>query len=322
MGITINQIILALVFVSIVMAVEGIFYFLRGSDARELAANRRMKVAQKRDTSVMNPTIMREEVMGGVISRGIFSLVPVLENLFWVANVSIKPAVAVAGVLVFAGLIFTGLVMFVTMPVPIAAGFAGMVGIALPFLVLKSAADGQRKKFSEQLPTAINLISRGLQAGHPVPVAFELVAKEMEDPLGGQFGRVLDEINFGRDRDVALRDVARKFPDPDFKFFLAAIEMQRETGGNLVEILDNLSKIIRERANMRKKAWAISSEGRMTMMIVGALPYLLLAYFLLTNPSFILDAVDHSMFWPLMGGAQALWVIGIIWIWNMIHIKV
>lgn len=322
MGITINQIILALVFVSIVLAVEGVFYFLRGSDARELAANRRMKVASKQDRSVLNPSLMREEVLGGITSRAIFKLMPAIEELFWVANIAIKPIYAVVGSILLAIAIFFAFQTFLSMPVLVALGFGAMLGLGIPYLILKSMADGQRKKFSEQLPNAINLISRGLQAGHPVPVTFELVARELEDPIGGQFGKVIDEINFGRDRDVALRDVGKKFPDPDFKFFLAAIEMQRETGGNLVEILDNLSKIIRERSNMRKKAWAISSEGRMTLMIVGSLPYLLLAYFLMTNPPFILDAVDHELFWPLMGGAQALWVVGVIWIWKMVNIKV
>ena len=127
-----------------------------------------------------------------------------------------------------------------------ALGAAIALGFGLPFVILNFAVDRERKKFSAQLPDAINLITRGLQAGHPVPVALNLVAREMADPIGGEFGHVIDEINFGRDRGVALREVSKKYPDPDFMFFLSAIEMQRETGGNLVGILDNLTKIIRE----------------------------------------------------------------------------
>jgi tight adherence protein B len=322
MDITTTQIIYGLVFVSIVFAVEGLYLNIRGADRREMAANRRMKVAQNRDMNILNPSIMREEVIGGPISRQIFSLMPKLEEMFWVANIKTSPAIAVAIAVAMGVAAYLGLRYFVTMPPLLSFAAAAAFSCGIPFLWLNMLVSRQRSKFSTQLPDAINLITRGLQAGHPVPVAFELVAREMEDPLGGQFGKVIDEINFGRDRDQALRDVSKKFPDPDFKFFLAAVEMQRETGGNLVDILDNLSKIIRERANMKKKAWAVSAEGRLTLMIVGTLPYLLLAWMLLTNPSFILNVLDHPLFWPMMGSAWVLWLIGVLWIWRMVNIKV
>ena len=322
MNITINQIIYALVFVSIVLIVEAIYYFLRGSDHQELAANRRMQVVQKSDTGVLNPSIMRKEVIGGAFSRGLFKIAPNLERMFLVANLRITPGALVGLSILLVAVVFYFLRFVVTVPVGMAFGASLIIGLGLPFLVLNIIVSIQRGKFSEQLPNAINLISRGLQAGHPVPVAFELVAKEMPDPLGGEFGNVIDEINFGRDRNKSLRDVAKKFPDPDFKFFLAAVEMQRETGGNLVEILDNLSRIIRERSNMKKKAMAVSAEGRLTLLIVGSLPYILLGFLMSSNPSFILDVVDHPVFWPMMGGAWILWLIGVIWIWRMVDIKV
>jgi tight adherence protein B len=149
-----------------------------------------------------------------------------------------------------------------------------------------------------------------------------LVAREMADPIGSQFGTALDEINLGRDRAVALRDVAARFPSPEFLFFIAAIEMQREAGGNLVGILDNLIKIIRERSNMKKKAFAVSAEGRLTAVIVGALPFLLLAYLLVFNPDFIMGSVDDPMFWPLMIGAFLNWGVGMVMIAKLVNIKV
>ena len=320
--ITIRQIVFALVFLSILLAVEGIYLLLRGTNSRELAANRRMKLANKQNATVMNPTIMREKIIGGPVSRWILSLFPSLEQKFWTANVKTTPGTALFFSAFGTVVIFFVLRFMVLMPIWLSLAVSIMVGIGVPFLLLNIAVDQQRKKFSAQLPDAINLISRGLQAGHPVPVAFGLVAREMGDPIGGEFGHVLDEINFGRDRDLALRDVSKKYPDPDFMFFLAAVEMQRETGGNLVSILDNLTKIIRERANLRKRAWAVSAEGRLTCLIVGVLPYFLLGFLMSTNPRFILDVVDDPMFWPLMGGAWVLWVIGIIWIWRMVNIKV
>lgn len=322
MDITVTQIIYAVVFVSILLAVEGVYLFIRGSDTRERTANRRMKVAEKQDARILNPSIMREKIVGGPFSQTVFRLAPSIEALFWVANVNITPAAgaALCGALTVAA--YFALVLLASFPPSMTLFASFILGCGVPYMMLKMKADSERAKFSAQLPDAINLITRGLQAGHPVPVAFELVAREMPDPLGGQFGKVIDEINFGRDRDTALREIAAKFPDPDFKFFLAAVEMQRETGGNLVSILDNLTKIIRERSTMRKKAWAMSAEGRLTCVIVGALPYLLFGFLMMTNPAFILDVVDDPMFWPLMGGAWFLWLIGILWIWRMVNIKV
>lgn len=322
MDITFRQILFAAVFIAVLLLVEGIYLLARGSNRRELAANRRMKLANSKDANVLNPTIMRQQIIGGPFSRWILSFFPNLANKFWVANVKTTPGTALLFASMAVVALFFTLRFALLAPIWISLATAVVIGFGVPFLLLNIAVDKQRKQFSAQLPDAINLISRGLQAGHPVPVAFGLVAREMGDPIGAEFGHVLDEINFGRDRDLALRDVAKKFPDPDFQFFLAAVEMQRETGGNLVGILDNLTKIIRDRSHMRKKAWAVSAEGRLTCLIVGALPYLLLAYFLLTNPSFILDVVDHPMFWPFMGGAWVLWLIGIIWIWRMVNFKV
>ncbi|NJR42322.1 MAG: hypothetical protein HC767_06350, partial [Akkermansiaceae bacterium] len=92
------------------------------------------------------------------------------------------------------------------------------------------------------------------QAGHPVPVAIEMVAREVEDPIGSEFGHALDEMNYGQDRSTALRGIADRYTSPEFLFLVSSIEMQKETGGNLAEILSNLSKVIRERAMMRKKS--------------------------------------------------------------------
>lgn len=323
MNITIQQVILACVFLAILALVEGVYLLIRGSDGREQAVNRRMKMqGDGNGPAVSDPSLMRKQVIGGPVSRAVLHLFPRLEQMFWTANVSMTPA---SGLLIAAGAavaIFFVIRFVIFAPVWLAFAVAAVVGFGIPFLILNFAVDRQRRKFSEQLPDAINLITRGLQAGHPVPVALGLVAREMADPIGGEFGHAMDEINFGRDRDLALREVGKKYPDPDFRFFLSAIEMQRETGGNLVGILDNLTKIIRERTHMRKKAYAVSAEGRLTCLIVGSLPYVLLGFLLLTNPTFITDVMDHPMFWTFMGGAFFLWLVGIIWIWRMVNIKV
>jgi tight adherence protein B len=315
------RILYGLIFLAVLLGVEGLYMFVRGTDRRQLAVNRRMKLAPGEDATFISPDILRKRILGGVVSQWMLKNITNLEQAFWTANIKITPARG----LVYCSAVFVAVLGVLTLaPVPfmLQLAVALLLAYGVPFLVLQVIVSTQRAKFNEQLPDAINLITRGLQAGHPVPVALNLVAREMADPIGSQFGNALDEINLGRDRALALRDVATRFPSPEFLFFIAAIEMQRESGGNLVGILDNLTKVIRERSNMKKKAMAVSAEGRLTACIVGALPWLLLAYLLAFNRDFILNTVDDKMFWPLMGGGFLNWCFGIFLITKLVNIKV
>lgn len=317
-----RYLIYALVFLSILLVIEGGYLLIRTMDRREAAVNRRMRIAQKSESETISPTLMRQRVLGGPVSQALLKALPNLENMFWAANVKVSPARALVGaVLVFVTLVMAFQLTSV-LPALYEIVIAAFVAFGIPYFALNIAVSNQRKKFDEQLPDALNLITRGLQAGHPVPVAFGLVAKEMPDPIGSEFGGAIDAMNFGRDRATALRDIAKRFPNPEFMFFIATVEMQRESGGNLVGILDNLVSVIRERSNLKKKAIAVSSEGRLTAIMVGSLPYLVLALLLMVNPGFILGTIDHPLFWPLMTGAWVLWLTGIIMIWKMVNIKV
>jgi len=322
MNFSITYLIYALVFLSILFVIEGAYMLNRSSNSREIAVNRRMKIAKTAEDNTLSPSLFRKQVLGGSVTRFLFSALPDLEHAFWAANLKITPARALAyAVMAFIGV----MLLFQTtalLPPLLELAVAGLACFGIPMLLLNIAVGNQRKKFNEQLPDALNLVTRGLQAGHPVQVAFGLVAKEMPDPIGSEFGNAIDEMNFGRDRATALRAISKRFPNPEFMFFIAAVEMQRESGGNLVTILDNLVAVIRERSNLKKKAFAVSAEGRLTAVIVGSLPYFLLGFLLATNPDFILGSVEEPLFWPLMTGAWCLWLLGMIIIWRMVNIKV
>ncbi len=322
MDFSITYLIYALVFLSILLVIEGAYMLTRSSDTREIAVNRRMKIAKAAEDNTLAPSLFRKEVLGGPVTRFLLSALPDLEQAFRAANIKITPAQALAyTVAAFVGV----MLLFQTTPLlPPLLEFliAGLVCFGIPMLVLNIAVGNQRNKFNEQLPDALNLVTRGLQAGHPVQVAFSLVAREMPDPIGSEFGNAIDEMNFGRDRATALRSISERFPNPEFMFFIAAVEMQRESGGNLVTILDNLVTVIRERSNLKKKAFAVSAEGRLTAVIVGSLPYFLMGFLLATNPDFILGSIEEPLFWPIMTGAWCLWLVGMIIIWRMVNIKV
>jgi tight adherence protein B len=133
-----------------------------------------------------------------------------------------------------------------------AAGAALFCGLVLPLLVLKFLRSRRQKKFGAQFPDAIDVIVRSLRAGHPVPIAITMVAREMQDPIGSEFGIVTDEITYGADLETAMRSLYFRVGSDDLPLFVTAVAIQGSTGGNLGEILENLSAVIRQRFKMRR----------------------------------------------------------------------
>jgi tight adherence protein B len=153
------------------------------------------------------------------------------------------------------------------------AGVAALIGAAvLPYLGLMLMRARRQGKFGLQFPDAIDIIVRSLRAGHPVPVAISMVARELPDPVGTEFGIVADEITYGADLETAMRNLAYRVGQEDLPLFVAAVAIQGATGGNLSEILENLSKVIRERFKMRRKVRALASEGKFSALFLSALP--------------------------------------------------
>lgn len=158
---------------------------------------------------------------------------------------------------------------------------------AAPFLYLFSRKRKRMLKFERQLPDAIDLIVRALKAGHAFSGGLKMVAEEFEDPIGPEFDKTLDEINFGVGVQEALKNLTLRIDCPDLKFFVTSIILQRETGGNLAEILENLSYLIRERFKLHGKIRVLSAEGKMSAIILISLPFLVGVAISIINPKYI-----------------------------------
>ncbi|TIP51084.1 MAG: type II secretion system F family protein, partial [Mesorhizobium sp.] len=146
------------------------------------------------------------------------------------------------------------------------------------------------------------LITRGLKAGHPVPVAIAMVAREMADPIGTEFGVVADEVTYGSDLVSALNNLFDRVGHEDLPLFVTAVSIQSSSGGNLREILDGLSATIRERGKLRRKVRAISTEGRMSAYILTAVPALLFTAIMVLMPQFYQDVWDEPKTWYMLSG--------------------
>ena len=200
--------------------------------------------------------------------------------------------------------------------------FATAVGFGIPFVILSRIADNRRKKLQQQFPIALDVFVRGLRAGHPISAALELLTEEMQDPIGSEFGLVVDEITYGADMRDALQGMTDRCGLEDMQMFVVSLSVQQETGGNLAEILENLSKVIRERAAMMLKVRALSSEGRMTAVVLTILPVIAFTILFLGNARFFLDVADDPAFIPGFAFLLIWYVIGFFWIRRMIDLKV
>ncbi len=193
-------------------------------------------------------------------------------------------------------------------------GFGIMLALALipalPVLFLRWVRKRRHKKFGMQLPEALDLITRGLKAGHPVPVAVSMVSREMPDPIGTEFGLISDEVTYGSDMVTALRNLYERVGHEDLPLFVTAVSIQSTTGGNLREILEGLSGVIRERGKLRRKVKAISVEGRMSAYILTAVPVLLVFAVMILMPTYYTDVADITLTWYLVGASFGWLVLG------------
>jgi tight adherence protein B len=200
--------------------------------------------------------------------------------------------------------------------------FAAAVGIGMPVVAVGFLAERRRKKMQSQFPVALDIFVRALRSGHPIAGALDMLTKEMEDPIGSEFGLICDEVAYGAELSDALNDMAERWNLDDIRMFVVSISVQNETGGNLAEILDNLSKVIRERASLYLKVRALSSEGRMTGWLLTALPIIMFVALFTINPPFYLDVAGDPIFYigfPIM---LAWYVVGVMAIRKMVNIKV
>jgi tight adherence protein B len=195
-------------------------------------------------------------------------------------------------------------------------------GTILPLLVLRFLRGRRRKAFGAQFPDALDMIVRSLRAGHPVPIAIGLVARETKDPIGSEFGIVADEITYGADLESALRNLYFRIGQDDLPLFVTAVGIQTSTGGNLGEILANLSKVIRERFKMRRKVRALASEGRASAIILSSLPLLLMVIIHIVAPDFYGAVWNEDMTRKVLMVAGGWMALGNFIMYRMVNFRI
>jgi tight adherence protein B len=167
------------------------------------------------------------------------------------------------------------------------SGLVGAVFALTPLLYVSHKRNRRLSKFERQLPEALDLMTRALRSGHAFSSALQMVGEEMAEPIAGEFRIVHDEVNFGVALQQALMNLSERIPLTDLRYFTVSVLIQRESGGNLTEVLGNLSRLIRERLKLMARVKILSSEGRLSAWILGVMPFALAGVMFMTNPEFM-----------------------------------
>jgi tight adherence protein B len=224
----------------------------------------------------------------------------------------------ISGVMALVGMfipVFAG--MHPTIVVPMGLGLA-----ALPFLWLLFRRRRRLKQFAKQLPEALELVARALRAGHSLASGFALVSEEMRAPISKEFQRVFEEQNLGVPLETALDNLTDRIPNMDLRFFATAVVLQRQTGGDLAEILDKIGYLVRERFKIWGQVQALTGEGRLSGIVLLALPPLLFVAVYRLNPEYVTPLFTDPMGRKMLAGAIIMQLIGAVVIKKIVNIKV
>lgn len=322
-------IVYCVIFLAVLLLVEGVYYFFIESELNKRRMNRRLSLLSSGMESREVLEILRRQPSYGQ-QPSLLRPAAWLENLIAQSGSQLTPrrmllfilGISVVVLLLLQGAMATGRLPAFLAPLYLQVGMAASIGLLLPLLFLSNRATARKRKFGEQLPDALDIMVRSLRAGHPINAAMSLVAREMSDPMGTEFGIAVDEMTYGLEMDEALENLSDRVQVEDFNYVVMSIGIQRETGGNLAGVLGGLAHVIRERARMFLKVRALSGEGRISAFILCVLPVAVGAFVFAVNPDYYASVIDDSMFLPLLGLAVFNLVLGILMIRRMINFRV
>ncbi len=194
--------------------------------------------------------------------------------------------------------------------------------LLVPYLLLKQAEKNYYKKFNNQLPEALDLLSRAVRSGNALSAGLGMIAEQCEAPISLEFSATVDEINLGLTMNEAMENLCERVPIPDLRFFTIAVLVQKETGGNIGEILDNISRLIRERIQFKDHVAALTAEGRLSAVVLIGLPIFMFVYMYLTNYEYISLLWTEKLGHYMIFGAIILQIVGAYVIKRIVDIDI
>ena len=298
MSIPIEPLIYGLIFIAVLVLVEGIYLTVFGkSISLNSRVNRRLDMLEKGAGREEVLEQLRKEMSQHLKSRSI-PIYSMLAERAQMANIAFSPAqlIMVMGVLAFVA--FMGLTIGTDAGVAVRAGVSVVMGVSAVFIWISSKAKKRMALLQEQLPDAVELMVRSLRVGHPFAAALNIVAKEVPDPLGSEMGMIADESAYGRDVGEALKAMAERLDMQDMRFLAVAVTIQQTSGGNLAEILDGLAKVIRSRFKLFRRVNAITAEAKWSGKFLSGFPLLALLGINIAQPNYYDVVIGTPVFVP------------------------
>ncbi len=214
------------------------------------------------------------------------------------------------------------LITFFFVGIPSVALAAGLVGFSLPFFVLSNKRAHRQRMIQEQIPESLDFLSRVLRAGHSFSTGIQMMSEELPQPLGGEFRRCYDQHSLGQPLEEALKDMATRIESTDFAFFITAVLIQRQTGGDLSEVLKNISSMIRQRIRLQQHVKAKTAEGRFTGYILVAFPAVMFFLVSFMNPAYAKNLTGTPLGHKMLVAAVVLQGLGLYAIRKITTVKV
>lgn len=313
------------VFVAVALGLEGLYLWWNDRHGPEVKRlERRLRAVAAGGRAPDQPGIMKRRVLSE--SEDLQRILAVLPRMQTLDRILIQSglALSVAEVLGLSVILFaTGVVASLLLGRGLLAGVVvGVILGALPVFYVLRARTRRLSKLESQLPDAIDLMGRALRAGHAFPTALSMLGDEMADPVGAEFRMLFDELNYGVTLQTALLNLLARVPSTDLRYFVVAVLIQRETGGNLAELLDNISAIVRARIKLMGEVRTLSAEGRLSAWILSALPFATGLLLTLVNPDFLSVLWKDPVGLNLVYGALGMMLFGIWWMSRVVRIRV
>jgi tight adherence protein B len=302
-----------------VFLAEAIYLLTTDAGMSRGKVNRRMRLT--------DPNASRKEVMVELRrERGLTVSGEIPGRLAWLGKLIVQCGITIGlpkliMICGAVGLIVAGLTFNLTQDLLKTLVALPVGAVLIPLMVLRSMRRRRQNRFGNQFPEAIELIVRSLKAGHPVPVAMSMVAREMPDPIGTEFGLMVDEITYGADLVSALVNLQARVGQEDLPLFVTAVSIQSTTGGNLREILQGLTDVIRQRIKMRRKIRSISAEGRISAIFLTCMPIALFLVLNLISPKYYGAVWGKPMTTYGLGGAVTWLFLGNLMMKKMVSFR-
>jgi tight adherence protein B len=314
-----------LVFVVVSLAVFAGMSLFDERKAQARVLRDRLSASQAPDEQATpDVALLRDELLSRIPAFDTFlrrsERISILQKMLAQGNVDVRAGnflvlcVGAAVILAIVAAIAGGNLLF--------AWAGALIGFFIPYAYASHMRNKRFQKFEEKFPEAIDTLARAVRAGHAFTTALEMIANEVSEPVAGEFRQLYEEQKFGLPVRDALINLADRIPLVDVKFFVTAVMLQRETGGNLAEILDNLSYVIRERFKILRQVRVHTAQGRLTMVLLMALPPTIVVVMTLLNPGFIRPLFTDPIGHALIVGGITLQTMGYFVIRKIIRIQV